>query len=342
MADAALADRLATREAPLAAYLTPVIPTLLSPSLGCRVFPPFGYGVDLASLCLNRQPCVRARNTSPRLTGSSAKPVLSGTTSARASTTVHQVVLSSHLRSAPGQGPSLEMFRRRAWMWRVLATEGRSSPDGGGERVDAVVVQADVCGLSSHGDANSEGAATAVPDRAPGGLRDDRAYGVRVEPAELHQPLGAEATACLLVGDDDKTHARTAFGRRARSVDDRRQSALHVRRAATDQAAVDDARLELLATDGRDDVIVAMQVEEPAGLADGAKNGLAVAALIACIDHLVVDGQRRQLGADARDAIAIGRSRRILGRDRDQVTGEADNRAFSNSRQRLFTRSTNS
>jgi hypothetical protein len=56
MATAALADRLATREAPLAAYLTPVIPTLLAPSLGCRVFPPLGYDIDLAALCLNRRP----------------------------------------------------------------------------------------------------------------------------------------------------------------------------------------------------------------------------------------------------------------------------------------------
>ena len=50
----ALADQLATRKVPLAADLTPTIPSLLSPRLGCRVFPPFGYGVDLAALCLNK------------------------------------------------------------------------------------------------------------------------------------------------------------------------------------------------------------------------------------------------------------------------------------------------
>ena len=50
-AAAALADRLATDEVPLAADLHGAIPTFLSPSLGCRVFPPFGFGVDLAALC---------------------------------------------------------------------------------------------------------------------------------------------------------------------------------------------------------------------------------------------------------------------------------------------------
>jgi len=50
-AAAALADRLATDEVPVAVDIFGVIPTLLSSSLGCRVFPPFGYGVDLATLC---------------------------------------------------------------------------------------------------------------------------------------------------------------------------------------------------------------------------------------------------------------------------------------------------
>ena len=50
-AAAALADRLATDEVPVAAILFGAIPTLLAPSLGCRVFPAFGYGIDLAALC---------------------------------------------------------------------------------------------------------------------------------------------------------------------------------------------------------------------------------------------------------------------------------------------------
>ena len=50
-AASALADRLATVEVPVAAIWSGAIPTLLAPSLGCRVFPPFGYGVDLAALC---------------------------------------------------------------------------------------------------------------------------------------------------------------------------------------------------------------------------------------------------------------------------------------------------
>jgi ABC-type transport system substrate-binding protein len=50
-AAAILADRLATDEVPIAAIWSGAVPTFLSPNLGCRVFPPFGYGVDLAALC---------------------------------------------------------------------------------------------------------------------------------------------------------------------------------------------------------------------------------------------------------------------------------------------------
>jgi ABC-type transport system substrate-binding protein len=40
---AALAARLAIDEVPVAAIWSAAVPTLLSPNLGCRVFPPFGY-----------------------------------------------------------------------------------------------------------------------------------------------------------------------------------------------------------------------------------------------------------------------------------------------------------
>jgi hypothetical protein len=47
----ALADQLATKEVPVAATVTPVVPDLLGPRLGCRVYPPWGLGIDLAALC---------------------------------------------------------------------------------------------------------------------------------------------------------------------------------------------------------------------------------------------------------------------------------------------------
>lgn len=50
-AAASLADRLANDDVVVAPELGGANPTLLSSSLGCRVFPPFGYGVDLAALC---------------------------------------------------------------------------------------------------------------------------------------------------------------------------------------------------------------------------------------------------------------------------------------------------
>ena len=37
----------------MTAFANQVNGQFLSPRLGCRVFPPFGYGVDLAALCLN-------------------------------------------------------------------------------------------------------------------------------------------------------------------------------------------------------------------------------------------------------------------------------------------------
>jgi class 3 adenylate cyclase/ABC-type transport system substrate-binding protein len=49
-AAADLADRLA-RDAILIPYGYSTQGELLAPSLGCRIFPPFGYGVDLAALC---------------------------------------------------------------------------------------------------------------------------------------------------------------------------------------------------------------------------------------------------------------------------------------------------
>jgi hypothetical protein len=52
---AALADRLGTEELPVVAVGVGVIGEFLSPRLGCRVFPPFGYGVDLAALCTSDQ-----------------------------------------------------------------------------------------------------------------------------------------------------------------------------------------------------------------------------------------------------------------------------------------------
>jgi len=49
---AALARRLTTSVVPVVPYGATVQGELLAPSLGCRIFPPFGYGVDLAALCL--------------------------------------------------------------------------------------------------------------------------------------------------------------------------------------------------------------------------------------------------------------------------------------------------
>jgi ABC-type transport system substrate-binding protein/class 3 adenylate cyclase len=46
-----LAARLTSNEVPVAAFGVIGTRALFSPSLGCRIFPPFGYGVDLAALC---------------------------------------------------------------------------------------------------------------------------------------------------------------------------------------------------------------------------------------------------------------------------------------------------
>jgi hypothetical protein len=52
-AAAELADRLVDQDVAVAPYGYDVVTALLSPRLGCRVFPPLGYGIDLAALCLN-------------------------------------------------------------------------------------------------------------------------------------------------------------------------------------------------------------------------------------------------------------------------------------------------
>jgi ABC-type oligopeptide transport system substrate-binding subunit len=48
----ALADRLARKDVPVAAVGVRQVGGFFSPALGCRVFPPLGYGIDLTALCL--------------------------------------------------------------------------------------------------------------------------------------------------------------------------------------------------------------------------------------------------------------------------------------------------
>jgi hypothetical protein len=50
-AAAALADRLVAEDIAVIAWGNLVQGEFFSPRLGCKVFPPMGYGVDLASLC---------------------------------------------------------------------------------------------------------------------------------------------------------------------------------------------------------------------------------------------------------------------------------------------------
>ncbi len=47
-----LAGRLATDEIPVVAFGAGSVPSYLSARLGCQVFPPYGFGVDFAALCL--------------------------------------------------------------------------------------------------------------------------------------------------------------------------------------------------------------------------------------------------------------------------------------------------
>lgn len=51
-AAAALADRLARVEVPVAAYGTPQTSQFITPRIGCRVFSPFAYGLNLAAMCV--------------------------------------------------------------------------------------------------------------------------------------------------------------------------------------------------------------------------------------------------------------------------------------------------
>jgi DNA-binding SARP family transcriptional activator/ABC-type transport system substrate-binding protein len=53
---ASLADHLATEEVPVAAYGTPQTSQFIGPRIGCRVFSPFAYGLDLAATCVTGSP----------------------------------------------------------------------------------------------------------------------------------------------------------------------------------------------------------------------------------------------------------------------------------------------
>jgi ABC-type oligopeptide transport system substrate-binding subunit len=49
----ALADSLAADQVPVAAYGVPQTSQVVGPRVGCQVFTTFGYGLDLAALCVN-------------------------------------------------------------------------------------------------------------------------------------------------------------------------------------------------------------------------------------------------------------------------------------------------
>ena len=51
-AAATLANRLVTRDIALAAYGNPGVAQFAGPRIGCRRFSSFGYGLDLAAMCL--------------------------------------------------------------------------------------------------------------------------------------------------------------------------------------------------------------------------------------------------------------------------------------------------
>jgi hypothetical protein len=51
-AAATLANRLVTRDVALAAYGVPAVAQFAGPRIGCRRFSSFGYGLDLAAMCL--------------------------------------------------------------------------------------------------------------------------------------------------------------------------------------------------------------------------------------------------------------------------------------------------
>jgi hypothetical protein len=53
-AAAGLADCLAIDDVPVAAYGTAQSTTFIGPRMGCRVFSPFSYGLDLAALCIDQ------------------------------------------------------------------------------------------------------------------------------------------------------------------------------------------------------------------------------------------------------------------------------------------------
>jgi hypothetical protein len=114
----------------------------------------------------------------------------------------------------PETQPTSERARAFAQDLLELA-QADGDVDGGGERVDTFVVEADMRRPVANAYTHGERAATGVPDRPPGRLRDDRAGGAVIKTTEPGQPLCAETPTGLLVGDDHQ--ADTGRGRRQRS-----------------------------------------------------------------------------------------------------------------------------
>ena len=111
-------------------------------------------------------------------------------------------------------------------------------------------------------------------------------------------PVSSSGTRC-------RTTRPGAVPERDHRVDHRRQAALHVRGAAAVQPVAVDVRLELRAVLGRDDVVVAVEVQRPIALAD--------ARLAGCVgDAARLEVEPFELGLEQRDALRVVVPRRVL------------------------------
>ena len=104
----------------------------------------------------------------------------------------------------------------------------------------------------------------------------------------------------------------------------RHEPALHVARAAPDHRSVGHTPVELRRVVGRHDVVVAVQVDERARVADRPRDHPLLAAVEARVEHLAADPVPIELRDDPLLRLQAGAPRRVLRWDPNELARQLD------------------
>ncbi len=131
--------------------------------------------------------------------------------------------------------------------------------------IDALMLQAYMCGFATKGHTKSDGPAVGIPNYAAGGLGGEHADAGRTKETLVSERSGAAGAAGFFVGDESQAdttmESATGFLDGTNGIKHGNDAALHVAGATPKKEMVFSSRLELLRVLRGDDVIVAVEIE---------------------------------------------------------------------------------